>query len=104
MKTTRIITGSVGLSAALAVALGLGLGLNHAEAQSGAGNQVMRMLSHGSDGEVKWYHVRCADGSEGNVKVVLDEGLVCASPVGKEQQCSTLWTLREAGQRVCNAR
>ena len=79
-----------------------------AEAQNNQGNtqgnNVARMLSHGSDGGERIYHVSCRDRSEGNVKVIVESNQICAAPARGQQLCSKDWTLRDAGQYVCSGR
>lgn len=93
----------VGLAGALSTPAEAQSGRN-AGSNAGAGNAVVRMLSHGSDGEERFYHVRCRDRSEGNVTVTIKTNQICALAVGGQQRCSATWTLREAGQHVCSGR
>ena len=95
-------TGLVLASAALAGVL-LPVQAQSSLSSKDKGNRVVRIVANGSDGEVGYYAVRCADGRRGDVRLEHDTELTCAVPQHRDARCKAKWSIQQAGEHVCSA-
>ena len=62
----------------------------------------LRVIDHGTDGDVRYYTVICPNGDRSSISNYYEEGKICTVLVnGKIEMCRVNWSIDTAAQEAC---